>query len=122
WNGLFTQLSRLAAALDRAALLDDTLVVVVSEMTRTPKRNEALGTDHWPHTSALLFGGPTRGGRVCGATDGLLESLPMDFATGAVDPAGALCQYDNFVAGVLAMVGVDPERWLPGSEPFRGAG
>ncbi|MEQ1504695.1 MAG: DUF1501 domain-containing protein, partial [Myxococcota bacterium] len=36
WNGLFTQLSRLAAALDRAALLDDTLVVVVSEMTRTP--------------------------------------------------------------------------------------
>jgi hypothetical protein len=121
WNGAFVQLDALVSALDAASLLEDTLVVVVSEMTRTPKRNAELGKDHWPHTSALLLGGPVRGGRVCGGTDGLLESLPMDLATGEVDPAGALCKYDNFAAGILAMIGVDPERYLPGSVPFLGA-
>ena len=97
------------------------MVAVLSEMSRTPKRNDALGKDHWPHTSALLLGGPVRGGRVLGATDGLQESLPMDLATGAVDPAGTLLRYDNLAAGLLAMLDVDPGPWLPGSEPFLGA-
>jgi hypothetical protein len=121
WNNTFVQLDALVTALDEAALLQDTLVVVLSEMTRTPKRNAELGKDHWPHTSALLLGGPVRGGRTCGGTDGLLESLPMDLATGEVDPAGSLCKYDNLAAGILAMIGVDPERYLPGSVPFLGA-
>jgi hypothetical protein len=121
WDSTFTQLAALLGALESAALLDDTLVVVLSEMTRTPKRNASLGKDHWPHTSALLMGGPVKGGRVCGGTDGLLESLPMDLSTGEVDPSGSLCKYDNFVAGILAMIGVDPGPYLPGSVPFLGA-
>lgn len=118
---LFGTLTSLMDALDAAGLVDDTLVVVLSEMTRTPKLNAVGGKDHWPHTSAMWIGGPVRGGRTCGATDGLLESLPMDLATGVIDPAGELCRYDNFVAGLLAASDVDPARWLPGSEPFLGA-
>ena len=33
------------------------MVVVVSEMSRTPVMNSDNGKDHWSYTSALLFGG-----------------------------------------------------------------
>ena len=101
-------------------MLDNTVVAVLSEMTRTPLRNASGGKDHWGHTSALLLGA-VRGNAVSGGTDGLLESMPMDLATGQLDPKGALCKYDNLCAGLLELVGVDPEEWLPGVVPFRGA-
>ncbi|MFT4626123.1 MAG: hypothetical protein ACI8PZ_004795 [Myxococcota bacterium] len=122
YDGTFNGLSTLAHGIEAAGLWDDTVVVVLSEMTRTPKFNEEGGKDHWPHTSALLFGGGVVGGRVRGGTDDLLESLPMNLDTGELDPThGALCKYDNFAAGVLALVGVDPEPWFPGIRPFLGA-
>ena len=121
YEALFTDLNRLVGALETAGLLDDTVVAVLSEMSRTPKRNAALGKDHWPHTSALLLGGPVRGGRVCGATDFLQESLPMDLATGVATPSGDLLRYNNFMAGILAMLDIDASPWLPGAVPFLGA-
>ena len=69
----------------------------------------------------MFFGANVRSGTY-GATDDLLESIPMDLATG--DPApdtGELCKYDNLVAGVLAMMDVDPARYLPDATPFLGA-
>ena len=39
----------------------------------------------------------------------------------ALDPAGAYCKYDNFAAGLLELVGVDPDPWVPGVVPWRGA-
>jgi hypothetical protein len=62
-----------------------------------------------------------RGGVVSGGTDHYLESRPIDLDTGALDDAGSLNKYDNLCAGVLEMLGVDPEEWLPGVMPFRGA-
>ncbi|MBX2802338.1 MAG: DUF1501 domain-containing protein [Myxococcales bacterium] len=118
---LFDDLDQLVTGLDIASLLSSTVVVVLSEMARTPKRNGALGKDHWPHTSALLLGGDVRGGRVCGGTDALAESLPMDLSTGALDAAGQLLKYDNLVAGLLTLLDVDPSPWLPGTVPFTGA-
>ena len=99
-------------------LIDETVVVVVSEMGRTPMLNAQLGKDHWPVTSALVLGGGASGGRILGATDGMLQGRAVDLATGSVDDGGKALAYGNFAAGVLALAGVDPEAYLPNSEPF----
>jgi hypothetical protein len=117
---LFEGLDALAADLVARDLYDRTLVCVLSEMTRSPRRNAFFGKDHWPHSSALFFGGPVVGGRVRGGTNDLLESLPVDLETGALDDAGSLLMYDQLVAGLLEMMGVDPGEWLPGVRPYRG--
>lgn len=113
---LFAGLARLLDGLDAASLLDDTLVVVLSEFGRTPRRNEANGKDHWPVTSAMLLGGGVRGGRSWGATDDRQGAVPVDLASGAPDPAGTVPRFDHLIAGVLAAIDVDPGPWLPGVE------
>jgi hypothetical protein len=56
--------------LDARGLLDETLVVVMSEMGRTPNINGNGGRDHWTYCYAALFAGAgIRGGSVCGASD-----------------------------------------------------
>ncbi len=120
YQRLFTGLDQLMGRLEELGHLDDTVVVVLSEMTRTPLRNAVGGKDHWGHTSALMLGA-VRGNAVSGGTDDYLESLPVDLATGAIDGSGELNKYDNLCAGMLELVGVDPEPWLPGVTPFRGA-
>jgi hypothetical protein len=120
YQALFSDLHGLVDQLAARGLLDRVLVCVVSEMTRTPLRNGLLGKDHWPHTSALFIGGGVEGGRVRGGTDDQLESLPVDLATGELDPSGSLIRYDNLAAGLLDHLGVDAEAWFPGVTPFRG--
>ena len=51
-------------------LLESTLVVVMSEMGRTPKINEQLGRDHWNKAWSLVLGGcGIHTGAVFGKTD-----------------------------------------------------
>ncbi|MEQ1504666.1 MAG: DUF1501 domain-containing protein [Myxococcota bacterium] len=120
YQSFFTSLNRLCANLDAQGILDDTLVVVMSEMTRTPKRNWKTGKDHWAHTSQLWVGGGVPGGRVFGGTTDGVESRPVDLATGAVDDGfGDLAKYDNVVAGILARMGVDPGEFLPDVVPLQ---
>lgn len=117
----FAQLDRLASGLDSASLLDETLVVVISEMTRAPVRNVQGGKDHWAHTSALLIGGGTAGGQVLGHTDPWLQALPVDLQTGLPDPSGVRLDHASFLAGLMERLDVDPEPWIPGVRPWRGA-
>jgi len=121
YEGFFSSLDYLVAALDAAGVLDTTLIVVASEMTRTPKRNATGGKDHWAHSSALLIGAGVQGGRTYGGTDENLESQRMDLATGEVHAGGQLMKYDSFAAGILAAMDVDPGDWLPNVAPFTGA-
>jgi Protein of unknown function (DUF1501) len=100
-------------------MIDDTVVLVVSEMGRTPKLNDTGGKDHWPVTSAMLIGGGLPGGRVLGGTDDALYGSRVNLATGALDDEGVQIQYGNFAAGLLEAVGVDAETYLPDAEPFR---
>jgi len=120
WNRTFAGLSTLMSQLDAAGMYDETLVVVVSEMTRTPLMNAHGGKDHWPHTSAMVFGGPVQGGRVLGGTDDTLMSRPVDLSTGQLDDGGQLLRYDSLAAGILELVDVDPDPWFPGVTPLRG--
>jgi hypothetical protein len=116
---LFSGLDQLAQGLHDRGLLDRTVVAVLSEMTRTPLRNNEAGKDHWPLTSALLFGGPITAATL-GATDQALGALPVDLRTGRPDPAGVVPRYDHFAAGLLTAIGVDPARWFPGVTPLGG--
>jgi hypothetical protein len=63
WSALITDL-------DQRGLLDETLVVMMGEMGRTPQINAQGGRDHWSMAQSVLFaGGGVRGGQVIGATD-----------------------------------------------------
>lgn len=63
-------LTALLEDLQARGLLDETLVVVTSEMGRTPKINANAGRDHWTHCySTVFFGGGIRGGTIYGASD-----------------------------------------------------
>ncbi|HEV3117441.1 MAG TPA: DUF1501 domain-containing protein [Gemmataceae bacterium] len=56
--------------LETRGLLDETLVVMMGEMGRTPKLNANGGRDHWTFCySVILAGTGVRGGSVYGASD-----------------------------------------------------
>jgi arylsulfatase A-like enzyme len=62
-------LSALLDDLDARGLLAETLVVILSEMGRTPAINARAGRDHWGQVfSVALAGGGVRGGQVYGTT------------------------------------------------------
>lgn len=70
--GLDQTLSGLLIDLDRRGLLDETLVVCLSEHGRTPKLStgQGGGRDHWSQCySVLLAGGGVARGRVVGRSD-----------------------------------------------------
>ena len=63
-------LSALLIDLDERGLLDETLVVAVGEMGRTPQANDKWGRGHWSTLfPAVLAGAGVRGGPIYGETD-----------------------------------------------------
>lgn len=121
--GLHTLMEKLATTPGSGAgskLLDETLVVVVSELGRTPKLNSDGGKDHWGTTSAMLLGAGAKGGQVVGATNDGLEGRLVNLATGQPDDGGQPLDYGAFGAGVLALAGVDPSEVLPRETPLGG--
>lgn len=70
--------SAFVADLHDRGLLETTMVVALGEFGRTPNiglitqngMTEKTGRDHWPHAfTALVAGGPVRGGQIYGATN-----------------------------------------------------
>jgi hypothetical protein len=63
-------LSALLTDLDDRGMLDDTLVVMMGEMGRTPRINNDAGRDHWSACqTVILAGGGIKRGVVVGASD-----------------------------------------------------
>lgn len=102
-------------------LLETTLIVAVGEFGRTPRvgsvtqnnMTRPTGRDHWPHAfTAVLAGGPVRGGQVYGetvASGGYVKDRP-------VTPA-------DLSATVLNHLGIDPamkyeDRFLQIRQPL----
>ena len=84
--------------MDRRGLLDTTLVVAVGEFGRTPRINQGAGHDHWPDCyTALLAGGPVKGGYIHGASDRLGAYPDAD----PVTPA-------DLAATIFTLFGVSP--------------
>lgn len=97
-------------------MMDETVVAVLSEMGRTPLLNSGMGKDHWPVTSALVFGAGIRGGRAYGASTDDLQARNVDYATGEPNESGQQLQYANVAATLLTAAGVDAQAYLPNVE------
>jgi uncharacterized protein (DUF1501 family) len=90
-------------------LADETVVVVLSEMGRTPDINASNGKDHWPYTSAMMFGPGVRGNQVVGGFDDGQYGLDVDLATGLPSDSGSAIG-PNVLGATLMMLGdIDPE-------------
>ncbi len=63
------------------------VVVIQSEMGRTPTYNKGTGKDHWSVGSIMFLGRGIKGNRVIGATDEKQFLVPLDPKTLAVDKA-----------------------------------
>ncbi|HEY3899937.1 MAG TPA: DUF1501 domain-containing protein [Chthoniobacter sp.] len=66
-------------------LRDKLVIVVQSEMGRTPNYNKGNGKDHWSIGSAIVMGQGIRGNRVVGATDEKQFAVPVVPTTLACD-------------------------------------
>ena len=56
--------------LNDRGMLEETLVVMMSDMGRTPRVNGSAGRDHWTFCYSVVFAGAgVRGGTVCGTSD-----------------------------------------------------
>jgi uncharacterized protein (DUF1501 family) len=60
---------------------DQLVVVIQSEMGRTPNYNAGNGKDHWSIGSAMFLGRGIKGNRVIGATDEKQFAVPLDAQT-----------------------------------------
>jgi len=116
-NSLLSQLESTQGP-DGGPLLDQTMVVMLSEMGRTPRYNMLQGKDHWPFTSALLVGAGVAGGQVVGATDSGMSGMTVDFSTGEAASTGSVLEAAAFLAGILSSFDVDPGLVFPDAVPF----
>lgn len=127
FQGLFTELNAIHDRLARtpgttaATLADETVVVVMSEMGRTPQLNGNDGKDHWPYTATMVTGPNIRGGRVIGGYDSAYYGRTIDPATGDVADDATNLSSDVVGATLLALGGVDPSGYTTGVEPVLGA-
>ncbi len=83
-------LAGIAYLLRRAETLglrEKLVVVIQSEMGRTPDYNKGNGKDHWSIGSIMFMGHGIRGDRVLGATDEKQFAIPLRPDTLACDPA-----------------------------------
>ncbi len=93
-------------------LLDHTTVVVTSEFSREPFKNELGGKHHWPANSMLFIGKgvrKTRGGvTVFGECDGGVNPVKMNPQNGSLKRGVEDLEMGHGLATVLAMAGLDP--------------
>jgi hypothetical protein len=95
-------LAALLEDLHNRGLLDETLVVVMSEMGRTPRINGGAGRDHWSFCySVVLAGGGIRGGQVYGSSD-----------RGAAYPSTNPVSPADLVATIYHCLGIDPRTHI----------
>ena len=99
-------------------LLDDTCVVVMSEMSRHPAKNLTGGKDHWTWTSAMLAGAGVAGGQVAGGYDDDVFGLPVDPVSGMPSASGNILQARHLGATLLAIAGVDPAPYFSVDTPI----
>ncbi len=100
----------LISDLDERGMLDETLVMITSEFSRTPKINSSAGRDHWPKVmSVVMAGGGMKRGYIHGASD----------PTGS-EPDEDPVSVPDWAATVYTLMGIDPHRRLigPGNRPM----
>lgn len=96
--------SALVTDLEERGLLDDTLVVMMGEMGRTPRVNAQAGRDHWSMAQTVIFaGGGVKPGRVIGATD-------KQAAAPTTSPVGV----NDLLHTITRLMGINPAKQYHG--------
>ncbi len=109
--GLDKALSALIGDLSDRGMLDETLVLVMTDFGRTPKINTTGGRDHWPNCfSVVMAGGGVQGGQVIGESDALGEFVKDR----PITPG-------DLAASIYTLLGIDPAHELhtPEGRPIR---
>lgn len=89
--------SALLTDLEQRGMLEETLVVFLTDFGRTPKINKNAGRDHYPAVYSLaLAGGGIRGGQAYGSSD-----------TSGARPASHACSPADFHATVYKAMGIN---------------
>lgn len=92
--------SALVLDLEERGLLDETLVVMMGEMGRTPRVNSRAGRDHWSMAQTVIFaGGGVKPGQIIGATD-------HQAAYPTTDPVSV----NDLLRTIHTLMGIDPDR------------
>lgn len=92
----------LLADLDERGLLDETLVVFLTEFGRTPKISNNGGRDHYPSSYSVAFaGGGVQGGQVYGKSD-KISSKPIHKA----------CEPAELHATIYDALGIPPDTHI----------
>jgi hypothetical protein len=126
WENLFAGLNQLMALLQdtpgttASSLAEETTVVVMSEMGRTPALNSNLGKDHWPFTSVMVVGEGLTGGRTVGGFDDGWMGNAVDFDSGESSPSGRLLSVEAIGATLLQHMGIDSAEHVTGTPAITG--
>ena len=119
YESFFAGINAMLAALSDRGLLEDTAILALSEMGRTPRHNSQGGKDHWAWTSAMLVGPSVNGGRAMGTTDAWLRPNPIDLSTGDTLAEGETLHAEHLLRGVAEMLGADQSAALYQREALR---
>ena len=86
---------------------DKLVIIVQSEMGRTPNYNSGNGKDHWSIGSIMFLGRGIRGNRVLGATDERQFHVPINPRTLALDrPSGIRVRPEHLHTALREMAGI----------------
>ncbi|MCH8923784.1 MAG: DUF1501 domain-containing protein [Planctomycetes bacterium] len=92
--------SALLTDLEQRGLLDETLVIMMGEMGRTPRINAKAGRDHWSMAQTIIFaGGGVKPGQVIGATD-------KHAAAPTTEPIGI----GDLLRTISTLMGINPDK------------
>ena len=109
--GLDKALGALIGDLSDRGMIDETLVLVITDFGRTPQINSSGGRDHWPNCfSVALAGGGVKGGQIIGESDALGEFVKDR----AITPG-------DLSSTIYTLLGIDPghELHTPDGRPIR---
>ena len=102
-------------------LVDEVVVVVLSEMGRHPRYNAWGGRDHWSTTSVMLSGAGVAGGQVIGQVNDSALGAPIDLASGWESDSGVVLSPGHLGATLLALADRDPGDVVGASDPITAA-
>ncbi|MEC7985311.1 MAG: DUF1501 domain-containing protein [Myxococcota bacterium] len=98
-----------------SSLLDNTTVVLLSEMGRFPQVNSRGGKEHWTFTSAIFIGSGIRGGQSIGLYNDYCFGEPVDLQTGHPSSQGTALLPGHIGATLLKLADIDSQEYI--SEP-----
>jgi len=91
---------------------DKLVVIIQSEMGRTPNYNKGNGKDHWSVGSIMFIGPGIKGNRVLGATDDGQLHVPLNPQTLAIDkPQGIRIRPEHIHHALRQLAGITDYKY-----------